>query len=74
MPTIFWDAKEILLISPCIKEERRGKLVLGILVYQDNAPVHKSFVSLSESNNGGLELMDHPPYSPDLGMRYFLVM
>jgi histone-lysine N-methyltransferase SETMAR len=49
-----------------IREKRRGKLAKGVLFLQDNAPAHKSFNALQKLHEIGFELIDHPPYSPDL--------
>ncbi len=49
-----------------IKEKRRGKLTAGVLFHQDNAPPHKSHVAMAAISDAGFELLDHPPYSPDL--------
>lgn len=49
-----------------IKEKRRGKLTKGILYHQDNAPAHTSRLALNAIHEAGFELMEHPPYSPDL--------
>jgi histone-lysine N-methyltransferase SETMAR len=49
-----------------IREKRRGKLAKGVLFLQDNAPAPKSFIALQKLHEIGFELIDHPPYSPDL--------
>ena len=49
-----------------IKLKRRGKLSKGVLFHQDNAPVHKSAIAMAAINDCGFELVEHPPYSPDL--------
>lgn len=49
-----------------IVEKRRGKLSKGVLFLQDNAPAHKSLIALQKINEMCFELIDHPPYSPDL--------
>lgn len=33
---------------------------------QDNAPAHKSHVAMQKIRDLGFELLEHPPYSPDL--------
>lgn len=35
---------------------------------QDNAPVHKSLIALQKMSEIGFELVDSPPYSPDLAL------
>ena len=49
-----------------IEEKRRGKLSKGVLFLQDNAPAHKSHVAMQKIRDLGFELLEHPPYSPDL--------
>ena len=38
-----------------------GKLSLSVLFHQDNAPAHKSTVAMAAN-----QLVEHPPYSPDI--------
>ena len=38
----------------------------GVLFHQDNAPAHKSLVAMAAVCYCGFELVNHPPYSPDL--------
>lgn len=53
-------------LKEAIKEKRRGKLTKGVLLLHDNAPVHKSRVALAALHKVGFEIVNHPPYSPDL--------
>ena len=46
--------------------EQPGKLTKGVLFHQDNAPAHKSVVAMAAGHDCGFELIEHPPYSPDL--------
>lgn len=56
-----------------IKEKRRGKLTRGVLLLHDNAPVHSARVAKAAAHESGFEIMNHPPYSPDLAPSdYFL--
>ena len=62
-------------LRQAIKSKRPGKLSkdVRVLLYQDNAPAHKSLVAMSAVHDCGFELIDHPPYSPDLASSdYFL--
>lgn len=60
-------------LKEAIKEKRRGKLTKGVLLLHDNAPVHKSRVALAALHKVGFEIVNHPPYSPDLAPSdYFL--
>ena len=49
-----------------IKIKRHGKLTKGVLFHQDNAPVYKSVIAMAAIYDCGFELIEHPPYSPDL--------
>ena len=53
-------------VRQSIKEKRRGKIRRGIMLHQDNAPVHTSRVAMDAVRECGYELLPHPPYSPDL--------
>ena len=59
-------AKLLRELRQAIKSKRPGKLTKGVLLHQDNAPAHKSLVAMSAVHDCGFELIDHPPYSPDL--------
>jgi histone-lysine N-methyltransferase SETMAR len=37
-----------------------------IIVHQDNAPTHKSVLAMGKLRDLHYELLEHPPYSPDL--------
>ena len=39
-----------------------------ILFHQDNAPSHTSAVAMAKIHEFRFELLDHPPYSPDLAL------
>jgi histone-lysine N-methyltransferase SETMAR len=45
---------------------RRKSRVSKLYYLHDNAPIHTSVVSTSKIESCGLELLRHPPYSPDL--------
>lgn len=59
-------ADQIRRLREAIKEKRRGKLRVGVLFHQDNAPAHKAAVAMAAIQETGFELLEHPPYSPDL--------
>lgn len=59
-------SKLLITLKEKIKERRRGMLAKGVLFLQDNAPVHKSHIAMNSIRDLGFELLDHPPYSPDL--------
>ena len=48
-------------------QKRRPRTgVLGIKLLHDNAPAHKSATAQEYLKESGLDVLDHPPYSPDL--------
>lgn len=59
-------AEQIKKLRCQIREKRRGKLRKIVLFHQDNAPAHKSRVAMAAIKDAGFELVEHPPYSPDL--------
>ena len=66
-------AKLLRELRQAIKSKRPGKLTKGVLLHQDNAPAHKSLVAMSAVHDCGFELIDHPPYSPDLAPSDFFL-
>ena len=42
-----------------------------IIFHQDNAPAHKSVLAMDKLRDLHYELLEHPPYSPDLGTSDF---
>ena len=53
-----------LLIS--IRNADSAPVVRSIKLLHDNAPAHKSATVQEYQNKSGLDVLDHPPYSPDL--------
>jgi histone-lysine N-methyltransferase SETMAR len=49
-----------------IREKRPGLKKKKIIFHQDNAPAHKSALTISKLTELKYELLEHPPYSPDL--------
>ena len=49
-----------------IKQKRRGKIRRGVLLLHDNAPVHKSRLSMATIHECGFQLVNQPAFSPDL--------
>ncbi len=49
-----------------IKNRRRGKLSAGVVLLHDNAKPHTAKLTQSILNTLNLEVLIHPPYSPDL--------
>ena len=59
-------ANVIKQLRVAIKEKRRGKLAAGVLLFHDNAPMHKSRVAQAAIRECKFEQLNHPTYSPDL--------
>ncbi|XP_066270858.1 histone-lysine N-methyltransferase SETMAR-like [Branchiostoma lanceolatum] len=55
-------ASELRQLKAAIKEKRRGKLRAGVLLLQDNEPVHTAHVSVAAATQCGFELLPHPPH------------
>jgi histone-lysine N-methyltransferase SETMAR len=49
-------------LKPAIRFKRRGKLRNDIILLHDNTRPH----TVKTINELGFQLMEHPPYSPDL--------
>lgn len=49
-----------------IREKRPGLQKKKIIFHQDNAPAHKSVLAMGKLRDLKYELLEHPPYSPDL--------
>ena len=56
-----------------IREKRPGLQRKKIIFHQDNAPAHKSVLTMAKINELKYDLLDHPPYSPDLAPSDFYV-
>lgn len=57
-----------------VKKNRRGLLTKGVLLLHDNAPAHKSKLGVAALAECEFEILNHPPYSPDLAPSdYFLL-
>lgn len=49
-----------------IKTKGPEKLAKVDVFHENNSPTHMSFVSMTAAHECGFELIDQPPYSPDL--------
>lgn len=56
-----------------IEEKRPHLQKKKILFHQDNAPSHTSMVAMAKIHELRFELLDHPPYSPDLAPSDFFL-
>ena len=59
-------APELTRLKAATKQKRSWKLTARVLWMPDNAPVHTAHVAVAEAVKCGFELLQHPPYSPDL--------
>lgn len=53
-------------LDAILREKRKRTQRKKILFLHDNAPSHKAHKSMAKLEQLGYELVDHPPYSPDL--------
>jgi len=53
-------------LKDILKEKRRGKFTKGFLFLHENAPAHRTLATQKKLAYLGFQLLDHPPYSPDL--------
>lgn len=71
--TGYYYSKLLTTIRRKIKKTPRGMLAKGVLVLQD-APGHKSRISMESIWDLGYELLEWPPYSPNLAsLDYYLL-
>ena len=54
-----------------MKDKRLGNLRRGVVVQQDNAPVHSSYIAVDAVKECGFEVLLNVPYSPDLVPSYY---
>ena len=66
-------SNELRQLRENLKVKRRGKLSKGVLLLQDNAPVHNAAIAIAAASTCGFELLPHPPYSPDLAPSDFFL-
>jgi [histone H3]-lysine36 N-dimethyltransferase SETMAR len=53
-------------LKPAIRSKRRGVLSKGVLLLHDNARPHTAAHTVETIQKLKFEVLDHPPYSPDL--------
>ncbi|KAJ7335342.1 hypothetical protein JRQ81_013283 [Phrynocephalus forsythii] len=56
-----------------LKQKRCGMISKGICLLADNTPVHTAQASVVTTHRLGYELLQHPPYSPDLAPSEFIL-
>ena len=54
-------------------KKRPGLQKKKIIFHQDNAPAHKSVLAIGKLRDLHYELLEHPPYSPDLAPSDFFL-
>lgn len=60
-------------LRKALLEKRRGKVTRGVLLLQDNAPVHVAQVAQLALRDNGFKQLPHPAYSPDLAPSDFFL-
>ena len=53
-------------LKPAIRNKRRGLLSEGVLLLHDNARPHTAAHTIQTLQKLHFEVLEHPPYSPDL--------
>ncbi|CAH2101887.1 unnamed protein product [Euphydryas editha] len=61
-------------IRKAIVQKRIGELTRGVLLLQDNAPVHTTHVAREALKDSGFSEIDHPPYNLDLAPSNFFLI
>ena len=54
-------------------KKKRAPLLLTMLYHHDNAPSHWASTTQETIDRGSIEVLGHPPYSPDLAPCDFFV-
>jgi len=47
-------------------QRKRPAIAKNFILHQDNAPCHNAFFTRDFFEKWGIEVLEHPPYSPDL--------
>ena len=53
-------------LRPAIRTKRRGLLSRGVILLHDNARPHSAAKTLETHQDLHFEVLEHPPYGPDL--------
>ena len=53
-------------LKTAIRTKRKGLLTQGVILLHDNARPHTAHLTLETVEQLGLDVLPHPPYSPDL--------
>jgi len=53
-------------LLPAIRRKRPGLMKTGPILQHDNAPAHRARQTIEKVEEMDLELLQHPPYNPDL--------
>lgn len=60
-------------LTKALQHKRPGVEISDFLLHQDNAPPHTACTTNLELGLLGLDLIEHPPYSPDLAPMDFKI-
>ncbi|KAJ7341759.1 hypothetical protein JRQ81_006703 [Phrynocephalus forsythii] len=60
-------------LCDALKQKHCGIISKGVCLLADNAPVHTAQASVVTAHRLGYELLQHPPYSPDLAPSDFFL-
>jgi len=60
-------------LKTAIRTKRKGLLTQGVILLHDNARPHTARLTLETVGQLGLEVLPHPPYSPDLAPSDYLL-
>ena len=60
-------------LKEVINSKCRGKLRAGVILLQDNVPLHTTQVVVAEADNCGVELLPNTPYWTDLASADFFL-
>jgi histone-lysine N-methyltransferase SETMAR len=58
-------------LKPAVQRKRRGLLSSGLCLQRDKAQFHTARFTEKENQDLKLEVLPHPPYSPDLAPSNF---
>jgi histone-lysine N-methyltransferase SETMAR len=65
--TAAWYVNECLpKLFAAVEQKRPKSGIRGLILHHDNAPAHTAHLTLSFLEESSVQLMSHPPYSPDL--------
>jgi len=63
---VLYYASLLVQLKGILKGKGRGTVTKGVLFLHDNVPGHRALATQKKLAFVGFQLLDHPPYSPDL--------